>query len=375
MDARRLSLLTVVASLALAAPAAAATDDDTAVIGAGTLVAGVDVGGQTISQAAVTLQTQLAPRLAAPVTVAIGSRRFQLGGERAQVRLDALRTARRAYYAARDAGPATTTPPTTTTPTTTTTTPTTTAPPPTTTTAPPTTTRMATGGSASGLTVPAAISVSNRAVRAWADKVARNVTRKPRSARLKLGLTRMRVTEARRGFTVDASAMARRVVGAFEDPAASRTLRQPLKPLEPATTLAELRRANATILTVDRSHFKLRLFRNLRLEKTYGIAVGMAGLETPAGTYSIQNKQVDPAWHVPNSDWAGSLAGQVIPGGAPDNPLKARWLGIYNGVGIHGTAEDWSIGSQASHGCIRMHVSDVIDLYPRVAVGTKVLIS
>jgi hypothetical protein len=352
MDARRLTLLlTVAAGLALAAPAAASTDDNTAVIGGGTLVGGVDIGGQTISQAAVTLQTQLAPRLAAPVAVAIGSRRFQLSGARAQVTLDALRTARRAYYAARDATPVPTVP------------------------VIPATSPIATGGSASGLTVPAAISVSRSAVRAWADKVTGNVTRQPRSATLKIGLTRMRVTKARRGLTVDASAMARRVIAAFEDPTAVRTLRQPLKALEPATTLAELRRANATILTVDRSHFKLRLFRNLRLAKTYGIAVGMAGLDTPAGTYSIQNKQVDPAWHVPNSDWAGSLAGHVIPGGAPDNPLKARWMGVYNGVGIHGTAEDWSIGSQASHGCIRMHVSDVIDLYPRVPVGTKVLIS
>ena len=100
----------------------------------------------------------------------------------------------------------------------------------------------------------------------------------------------------------------------------------------------------------------------------------MAGLDTPAGLYSIQNKEVNPAWHVPNSSWAGSLAGQTIPGGAPNNPLKARWLGIANGVGIHGTAEDWSIGSRASHGCIRMHVSDVIDLYDRVPIGTPVLI-
>jgi lipoprotein-anchoring transpeptidase ErfK/SrfK len=100
----------------------------------------------------------------------------------------------------------------------------------------------------------------------------------------------------------------------------------------------------------------------------------MAGLSTPAGQYRIQDKQVDPAWHVPNSAWAGSLAGQVIPGGAPNNPLKARWLGIANGVGIHGTAEDWSIGSRASHGCIRMHVADVKELFPRVPVGTPVLI-
>jgi hypothetical protein len=112
--------------------------------------------------------------------------------------------------------------------------------------------------------------------------------------------------------------------------------------------------------------FELRLFKALRHVKTYGIAVGMAGLSTPAGLFSITEKQVNPAWHVPNAAWAGSLAGQVIPGGAPNNPLKARWLGITDGVGIHGTAEDWSIGSRASHGCIRMHVRDVIALYPRV---------
>ena len=49
-------------------------------------------------------------------------------------------------------------------------------------------------------------------------------------------------------------------------------------------------------------------------------------------------------------------------------------MGITNGVGIHGTSQEWSIGTRASHGCIRMRVADVIDLYPRVPVGTPVLI-
>jgi lipoprotein-anchoring transpeptidase ErfK/SrfK len=139
-------------------------------------------------------------------------------------------------------------------------------------------------------------------------------------------------------------------------------------------TFANLARVYDTVVTIDRPNFKLRLFKGLKFRKGYGIAVGMAGLETPAGRYAIQNKQINPAWHVPNSAWAGSLAGQVIPGGAPNNPLKARWMGIANGVGIHGTAEAWSIGTRASHGCIRMHVPDVIDLFRRVPVGAPVLI-
>ena len=71
---------------------------------------------------------------------------------------------------------------------------------------------------------------------------------------------------------------------------------------------------------------------------TYTIAVGQQGLETPAGTYTIDDKQVNPSWHVPDSAWAGSLAGQVIPPG-PADPIKARWMGFFNGAGIHGTDE------------------------------------
>ena len=49
----------------------------------------------------------------------------------------------------------------------------------------------------------------------------------------------------------------------------------------------------------------------------------------------------------------------MIPGGTPENPLKARWLGIFDGAGIHGTDDVGSIGTAASHGCIRMRIPDV----------------
>ena len=89
---------------------------------------------------------------------------------------------------------------------------------------------------------------------------------------------------------------------------------------------------------------------------------------------SIANKAVNPAWTAPNSAWAGAYANETVAGGSAENPLKARWMGIVNGVGIHGTGAPGSIGSRASHGCIRMTVPDVVDLYPRVPVGTPVLI-
>jgi lipoprotein-anchoring transpeptidase ErfK/SrfK len=129
------------------------------------------------------------------------------------------------------------------------------------------------------------------------------------------------------------------------------------------------------VLAVDRGNFRLSLFKKLKRVKVYPIAVGQAGLETPPGLYKIQNKAVNPAWSVPNSPWAGSLAGQVIPGGTPQNPLKARWLGVYDGVGVHGTDARGSIGTNASHGCIRMLIEDVIKLYDQVPVGTPIYIA
>ena len=126
-------------------------------------------------------------------------------------------------------------------------------------------------------------------------------------------------------------------------------------------------------MTVDRPAFTLRLFKRLKMVKSYKIAVGQAGLETPAGIYHVQNKTVNPSWHVPDSAWAGDLAGQVIPPG-PENPIKARWMGIFDGAGIHGTSDVGSLGTAASHGCIRMAIPDVEQLYDQVPVQAPVFI-
>ena len=76
--------------------------------------------------------------------------------------------------------------------------------------------------------------------------------------------------------------------------------------------------------------------------------------------------QKNPTWTVPNSEWAGDLAGKVIPGGDPKNPLIARWIGFNGSVGFHGTKSIDSLGRSASHGCVRMAPEDVKDLYERV---------
>ena len=217
-------------------------------------------------------------------------------------------------------------------------------------------------------------SIDGKKLTAEVTKLGKPYYKAPRNSRVVLGVTKIKRIHGRLGHGIDASKLRQKLIDELRHPTPSRIVHARVVSLRPAITLKTLARQYATYISVDRDHFKLRLFKRLRLVKTYPIAVGMAGLETPAGIRHVLDKQVNPAWHVPNSPWAGSLAGQTIPASDPRDPLKARWLGLGDGVGIHGTAEDWSIGTRASHGCIRMHVSDVIDLYPRVPIGTPVLI-
>ena len=149
------------------------------------------------------------------------------------------------------------------------------------------------------------------------------------------------------------------MTSALTDPRAPRQIRPKRKVVKAQVQTKDLARRYATVVTISRSQFKLRLFKRLKFSKSYGVAVGQPAYPTPTGLFSIANKAVDPAWTAPNSPWAGAYRNETVAGGSAENPLKARWMGIVNGVGIHGTGEPGSIGTAASHGCIRMTVPDV----------------
>jgi hypothetical protein len=225
------------------------------------------------------------------------------------------------------------------------------------------------------LTVPLRAALSRRHIREVVRHVASVIDRPAKDAAvapkpLALGL---QIVPSRWGVAVDRSKLADAVTEALLRLDGSRDLRIPVQPVRPHVSLFSLTRHYSTYILVSRETYTLRLYKRLKLVKTYRIAVGRAGLETPAGEYTINDKQVNPSWHVPLSSWAGDLAGRVIPPG-PDDPIKARWMGFYDGAGIHGTDETWSIGSAASHGCIRMTIPDVEDLYPRVPLDTPIYV-
>ena len=136
----------------------------------------------------------------------------------------------------------------------------------------------------------------------------------------------------------------------------------------------------SAILRVSRSRCKLQLWKRpaggieFKRYQTYDVAVGQPDFPTPLGMWLIHVKVENPAWKMPDSAWvADENKGKIIPGGDPANPLKARWMGITNdGVGIHGTDNITSIGTHASHGCIRMSITDVIELYDLVPLWSPI---
>ncbi len=109
--------------------------------------------------------------------------------------------------------------------------------------------------------------------------------------------------------------------------------------------------------------------------RAYPITVGRRTWPTPVGAFAILSKETDPVWDVPVSIQR-EMAQQGKPvitrmEASPLNPLGRHWIGLsLPGLGIHGTNAPSSIYAFASHGCIRMHPDDVVDLFPRVEVGT-----
>lgn len=125
------------------------------------------------------------------------------------------------------------------------------------------------------------------------------------------------------------------------------------------------------IVVIDRGNFRLTWYKGKR-KLSFPIAVGQPAYPTPSGNFSVIQKQMNPTWFPPSSPWAEGL-GPVPPG--VDNPLGTRWIGTSApAIGMHGTPMSGSIGTRASHGCIRMYISDVERLYPLVAIGTPVFI-
>lgn len=126
-------------------------------------------------------------------------------------------------------------------------------------------------------------------------------------------------------------------------------------------------------MVVVKSERRLYLYDKDKLEKEYPVAIGTPGHPTPSGDWHIVNKRYRPTWVNPGSAWAAGMPDRIAPGYG--NPLGTRALDLdASGIRIHGTSSVGSVGTAASHGCMRMYMPDIEDLFDRVEVGTPVFI-
>jgi lipoprotein-anchoring transpeptidase ErfK/SrfK len=337
-------LVLLVAGLAIGA-LAFADGKDADRIGDGVRVAGVDVGGLTQAQALATLRERVGTPARRSATVRVSDRTFRLTAKRAGVRVQLSKAVKDAYAQSRQGGFLQRG------------------------------WRALTGGDVDH-DEPAPIGIDRRAVRSFVGSVHAAIARKPVDASLNIQVADVSVQRSRTGRRLAGrNALVKRLTAAMTNPDADRSLRARTVKIKPKVTTDEVHDATPVVVTVARSGTTVRVFRRGELTRTYQVAVGEPKYPTPAGRFSVQTKQVNPPWNVPQSDWAGELAGQTIPGGDPRNPLVARWIGFNGSVGFHGTASLDSLGRSASHGCIRMSPGDVIDLYSRVEVGTPVVVA
>jgi lipoprotein-anchoring transpeptidase ErfK/SrfK len=311
-------------------------------IAEGITIAGVDVGGMDEDEAARAVRKQLLEPLRDSLQVDFRGESWTLPGEKLKLRADIGRAVEEAVAESQSGG------------------------------FPGRLVRYVSGGEVQE-GIAADIGYSQSAINRFVRHVAAEINREPRDAGVDPTAESLEVVAGENGRKLRDNLLTKDLEEAVLNANAPDSIVAHVQVVKPEVTKSEVASEYPSYLTLDRGSFTLRLWKNLKLAKTYTVAVGQEGLETPEGLYAIQAMEENPVWHVPESDWAGSLAGQTIPPG-PENPIKARWMAIFEGAGIHGTEDVGSLGSAASHGCVRMAIPDVEELYDEVEVGTPIFI-
>ena len=215
-------LLAAVAVLLLLPAGAAAQDDP--VLPPGARAAGIELGGQTVSQAAAMLDGAFSATLAQPMEFRVAGHRKRLDPASIGFTFDPLRSARRAYNAA-----------------------------------------IAAGGPAD---VPLHVTYDGEKLAAFTVALDRASDIRPRSAKLKMTIRRMKVRRARMGWSIDEKALALSLDPLLADPWALRVVRVERERVHPKRNVIDLRREHRAVLTIDRANFKLRYFKNLKLKRS-----------------------------------------------------------------------------------------------------------
>ncbi|MGH2912460.1 MAG: peptidoglycan binding domain-containing protein, partial [Solirubrobacteraceae bacterium] len=256
-------------------------------IASGVRIDGIDVGGMSASAATAKIEHGLATSMEQSVTVGYQGHTWHISPRRAGVVVDVPGTVSEAVQASRGGSIFTRT------------------------------WRGLFGGTVHR-NVPLRVTYSHEAVNSFVDDVRSSVNTEPRDATVEAGPGGLTQVPDHPGVGVKQKRLTTLVTHALTTPFATRTVTAPTVVRRPQVTTSELAVKYPAYIVIDRATFRLLFYQHLKLASTYEIAVGMQGLETTPGLYHVQWKQVNPPWYVPNSAWAGALAGKTIPPGPED---------------------------------------------------------
>lgn len=218
-----------------------------------------------------------------------------------------------------------------------------------------------------------AFAVDDTVLQAWLDGVKEAIDRKAVNAKVKIVDSKVKLIAEKPGAKTQVAEAAQALRAAFHGEAAleaDKRVTLPVKVLKPKVTEKNIGKT----IVVDLSQRRIRLYDGGELEKTYRCAIGTPSYPTPTGKFEIVQKRYMPTWVNPAPNgWGKDMPPSIPPGYS--NPLGTRALNLSApGIRFHGTTNIGSVGTAASHGCMRMRMPDIEDFFPRVKVGTPVYI-
>jgi lipoprotein-anchoring transpeptidase ErfK/SrfK len=198
-------------------------------------------------------------------------------------------------------------------------------------------------------------------------KLARKLNTEARDAAIDYMTGWVEITEERTGIEVNAAKSLKNLSRALRGRSDSAKIE--FKILKPKVTSESFDQ----VLLVRHNERKVYLYEDGKIARSWTVAVGQPGYPTPTGVYSVTELRYLPTWVNPAPDtWGADMPAEIGPG--TSNPLGLRAINwSASGIRFHGTENIDSLGTAASHGCVRMSNPDVIELYDVVEVGTPIV--
>lgn len=214
-----------------------------------------------------------------------------------------------------------------------------------------------------------AVAYGRPAVRRFVARAARDVAAKPVDATLEVSGGDVVISPSQVGYRARPASAVKQILRALRGSRRNTPVRLQVAKVKPDVTEEKF----SEVLLLDQSDHRLTLFENGQQTHSWIVATGTGDYPTPLGTYSVTEKRYLPTWVNPSpDDWGKDMPESIPPG--PSNPLGLRALNWdAPAIRFHGTQAVDTLGTDASHGCVRMSNPDVIELYDLVEVGAVII--